>query len=93
MNEHFAAIAKQLIPISQNITADANYKKFSGKRNVSSIFLQPTDECKFIEIISRLNNYKSLGYRDIPITLIKEAKFIVARYIAHSYNDCLAKGI
>ena len=59
VNEHFITIAKKLIPVSQNISADVEYKKLLGERNASSIF-EPTDEYKVVGIISRLNNLKPL---------------------------------
>ena len=64
----------------------------AGKRNLSSIILRPTDEYEIIEIIGKLNNNKSTGYIDIPIVLFKEAKFLIARYLADSFNECLKTG-
>ena len=54
--------------------------------------MQLTDEYEVVGIISRLNDYKSLDYLDIPITLIQETKFNAAPYIDYSFNDCLVKG-
>ena len=36
----------------------------------------PTDEHEVIEILAGLSNNQSLGYIDIPVTLIKESKFV-----------------
>jgi len=44
------------------------------------------------EIISDLNKHKSSGYIDIPVTLIKEAKFPISRVLANSFNECLKSG-
>ena len=66
---------------------------FLGKRNLSSIVLQPTDAYEIVEIISSLNDHKSPGYLDIPIRIIKEAKFLIAEYLADSFNESLVSGI
>ena len=54
--------------------------------------LQPTDAYEAIETIAGLKDNKSPGYIDFPVTLIKEAKFIIAHYLARSFNNCLEKG-
>ena len=66
---------------------------FLGKRNPSSIVLQPTDAYEIVEIISSLNDHKSPGYLDIPIRVIKEAKFLIAEYLADSFNENSVSGI
>ena len=64
--------------------------KYLGERNAS--LLRPTDEYEIIEIIEKLNNNKSMGYINIPIVLFKEAKFLIVRYLAESFNECLKTG-
>ena len=70
---------EQLVKIGEKLSAnlpdvkDKTYLKFLGKQNLSSIVIQPTDEYEVIQIISSLNNRKSPGAIDIPISLIKEA--------------------
>ena len=41
----------------------------------------------FVEIISSVNDHKFPGYLDIPIRIIKEAKFLIADYLADSFNE------
>ena len=43
MNQHFATIGKKLAAKSTNPAQNYNHFKFFGKRNPSSIVLQPTD--------------------------------------------------
>ena len=72
---------------------DKTYLQFLGKRNLSSIVIQPTDEYEVIKIISSLNNRKWPGVIDITISLIKEAKFVIAGYLTNSVNECLELSI
>ena len=93
MNQHFATIREKLA--AQSIKNDQSKIRlnFLGKRNMSSIVLQPTDAYEIIEIISSLNDHKSPGFLDIPIRIIKEAKFVIAEYLAGSFNESLVSGI
>ena len=54
MNEHFVTIGKKL---SANVksTTEQGFKKFLGKRQMSSIVLRPTDEHEVIEILAGLS--------------------------------------
>ena len=61
------------------------------KRQVSSIHLRSTDEYEVIEIISGLNKCKSSVNKDIPVLLIKEAKFLIGRQLANIFNENVAK--
>ena len=45
-----------------------------------------------IEIVGKLQNNTSTGYIDICIVLFKEAKFLIACYLADSFNECLKTG-
>ena len=63
-----------------------NCTQFLGKIQVLSIYLRPTDAYEVIEIISGLNKRKSSGYIDIPMLLIKEAKFLISRQLTYSMN-------
>ena len=71
MNIHFVKIGEKL---SSNIKCSnsRNFTQFLEKRQVSSIYLTPTDAFEVIEIISGLNKCKSSGYIDIPVLLIKK---------------------
>ena len=59
---------------------------------MSSIALRPIDEHEVIEILAGLSNIKSPGYIDIPVTLIKESKFVIGRYLSNSLNKCITNG-
>ena len=93
MNQHFATIGEKLAAKSINHDHSKNHLNFLGKRYLSSIVLQPTDAYKIIEIISSFNDHKSPGCLDIPIRIIKEAKFLIAEYLANSFNESLIAGI
>ena len=77
---------------SANPAQNYNHFKFFGKHNPSSIVLQPTDVYEIVEIISSLNDHKSLGYLDIPIRIIQESKYLIAGYLADSFNECIKSG-
>ena len=47
---------------------------------------------EIIEAINGLNCRKSQGYIDVPVKLIKHAKFILASYLRGSFNSCIEKG-
>ena len=73
MNIHFVKIGEKL---SLNIKSPnaRNCAQFRGKRQVSSIYLRPTDEYEVIKIILGLNKRKSSGYtgwRKSRYTVIK----------------------
>ena len=91
MNIHFVKIGEKL---SSNIKCSnsGNFTQFLGKRQVSSIYLRPTDAFEVIKIISGLNKRKSSDYIDIPALLIKEAKFLIGRQLANIFNECLRSG-
>ena len=91
MNIHFVKIEEKL---SSNIKCSnsGNCSQFLGKRQVSSIYLRPTNALEAIEIISGLNKRKSSGYKDIPMLLIKEAKFFIGWQLANIFNECLRSG-
>ena len=82
MNQHFATIGEKLAAKSTNPAQNNNHFKFFGKRNPSSIVLQPTDGYEIVEIISSLNDHKSPGYLDIPIRISKESQYLIARAVA-----------
>ena len=73
-NDHFVKIGEKLSAILTT-SNKLHYKNFLGKRQTSSIMLKPIDEYEIAGIIASLNNHKSSGYNDIPVTLIKESKF------------------
>ena len=93
MNQRFATIGEKLAVKSINHDQSKNHLNFLGKRDLSSIVLQPTDAYEIVEIISSLNDHKSPGYLDLPICIIKEAKFLIAEYLADSFNESLVSGI
>ena len=91
MNIHFVKIEEKLSS-NKKCSNSGNCFKFLGKRQVSSIYLRPTDAYEVIEIISGLNKRKSSGYIDISVLLIKEAKFLTGRQLANIFNECLRSG-
>ena len=92
LNDHCVKIGEKLSDkLASN--CETNHKKYLGKRQMSSIVLKPADEYEIAELIAGLNSQKSPGYLDIPIVLLKEAKFLIARYLADSFNECMVSGI
>ena len=67
-------------------TTKQGFKKFLEKRQMSSIVLRPTDEHEVIKILIGLSNNISPGYIDIPVTLIKETKFVITRYLLNLFK-------
>ena len=59
---------------------------------MSSIVLRPTDEHEVIEISAGPSNNKLPGYIDVPATLIKESKFVIARYLSNLFNQYITNG-
>ena len=92
MNQHFATIGEKLAAKPTNPAQNYNHFKFVGKRNPSSIVLQPTDVYEIVKIISSLSDHKSPGYLDIPILIIKESKYLIAGYFEDSFNECIESG-
>ena len=91
INKHFVKIGKKLAANSSFHQSKQHFT-FLGKRNVSSIVLQPTDVYEIIEIISSLKDHKSPGYIDIPVRIIKESKFLISDYLANSFYESLETG-
>ena len=91
-------INKRFVKIGEKLAANSSFHQsnqhftFLGKRNVSSIVLQPSDVHEIIKIISSLKDHKSLEYIDIPVHIIKESKFLISDYLANSFNESLETG-
>ena len=92
LNDHFVKIGEKL---SDKLASnrETNHKKYLGKRQMSSIVLKPTDEYETVELIAGLSNQKSPGYLNIPVVLLKKAKFLIAHSLADSFNECMVSGI
>ena len=91
INDHFVKIGEKLSATSTTSNKLHN-KNFLGKRQTTSILLKPTDEYEIAGIIASLDNHKSSGYIDIPVTLIKESKFLIVRYLANAFDECMVSG-
>ena len=65
MNVHFVKIGEKLNV--QMTNTSKTYLNFLGKRQITSVYLQPTDNQEIIEIIACLNVRKYLVYTDIPV--------------------------
>ena len=91
LNQHFVSIGEKLIA-NQTQKFDKDYIKYSRHRQTSSIILRPTDKFKIFETIAGLNIHKLSGLINISVILIKEVKFLIARFLPRSFNDCLETG-
>ena len=80
MNEHFATIGEKICANLKR-TTEHGFKKFLGEWPISSIVLRPTDEHEITGILAGVSNNKSPVYIDIPVTLRKKSKFVIARYL------------
>ena len=92
INNHIVKIGENLSASLENNLRDKHCMKHLGKRNPSSLILRPTDEYEIIEINAKVNINNSPGLIDIPIVLFEEGKFLIARYLAESFNECLKTG-
>lgn len=63
-----------------------------GNHAAQSMFFTPVTEVEIIEVIQKLPNKKSTGYDEIPITIIKESKEIIAPILTHIVNMSVAQG-
>ena len=90
-NTHFAKVGKIFASTFSSISK--TYKDYLGPRHATSNFLHPTDEYKVLEAINKLNNHKSPGVTDIPVKIIKQAKFIIANFLVKAFNHCIENGV
>ena len=61
-------------------------KQFLGIHQICSIVIKPTDEYEVMELITRLDCYKTPAYLDIPTILIEESKFLILNHLARLFN-------
>ena len=92
MNRYFVNIGHKLAEKKKNVNSK-NTIKCNSKRQVNSMILSPTGKYEIIEIINSFNEKKAAGHEDIPIILIKRSKFIIADFLARSYNFYMQTGI
>ena len=89
MNVHFHYIGQNVAKKFRSVNAS---KKFFRKRILTSIFFEPKDVYETLSIINRLSLKKSTGAIDIPVTLIKEAKYIICSHLTRIFNSALENG-
>ena len=89
MKEHFAKIGEKL-DVQMTDTNYKTYLKILGKRPLFPVCLGPTDNQEIIVIIACLHICKSENI-DIP-TLIKKSKYLIAPFLANSFNECIKSG-
>ena len=90
INHYFANIGNRIAP--PVLVKKEDYYCHLKKGQCKSIILNPSDDYEIIEAINGLNCHKSPGYIDIPVKLIKHAKFIIASCLSRSFNSCIEKG-
>ena len=76
LNQYFVSIEEKSSAY-QNQNFEKNFTKYLRNRQTSSVILRLTDEFEIVETIAGLNIHKSPGHIDIPVILIKEAKFLI----------------
>ena len=89
-NHYFANIGNKIAP--PVLVKKEDCYCYLKKRQRKFIIVNPLDDYEIIEAINGLNCHKSLGYIDLPVKLIKHAKFITASYLSRSFNSCIEKG-
>ena len=90
INHYFANIGNKIAP--PVLVKKEDYYCHLKKRQCNSIILNLSDDYEIIEAINGLNCHKSPGYIDVPVKLIKHAKFIIVSYLSRSFNSCIEKG-
>ena len=90
INHYFANIDNKIAP--PVLVKKEYYYCHLKKRQCKSIILNPSDDYEIIEAINCLNCRKISGYIDVPVKLIKHAKFIIASHLNRSFNSCIEKG-
>ena len=91
LNQHFVSLGEKL-SANQNQKLDKNCIKYLPNRQSSSIILGPKDEFEIVKTNAGMNIHKSPGRIDIPVILVKKAKFLIARFLARKFNGCLETG-
>ena len=86
--EHFNEVFLRSINTSNDITTLPNTYKV-----LKSIFLFPVDAVQVRSVILSLNNCKSCGVDDVPISVIKGVADIIAQPLAHCINRSLEMGV
>ena len=94
----FNYIAKKNNPVAFRLPStfssiSKTYEDCLGPRYATSLFLHPTDEHEVLEAINKLNNHKSPGVTDIPVKIIRQAKFIIANFLVKAFNHCIESGV
>ena len=74
INHYFANIGNKIAP--PVLVKREDYYCHLKKRQCKSIILNPSDDDEISEAINCLNSHESPGYIDVPVKLIKHAKFI-----------------
>ena len=87
LNMHFSQIGVKMA--SKITSTDLEYTALVP---ANSLVLHQANETEIVDEINNLNNRKSPGYIDIPIVLIKEAKYIVASFLTRAFNFCINNG-
>ena len=89
-NSYFSSLAKNL---NKNIDLNKEnvpiFQSYLPKPQQQSLFLSDTSTDEIICIIKELKNGKS---SDIPITVIKRVKEIIAPHLCKLFNSCISTG-
>lgn len=83
-------INNHLINICPDITKN---EKILIMKNKQSIFLTPVDENEIVSIIRKLSNTKSTGPDGIPLSIIKDSAYALAKPITFIINLCMQTGL
>ena len=60
------------------------FKAYLGDRCLASIVSRPTDEHEILNIMSHFDERKLTGHIDVPVKLIKAARFLIALHLEKS---------
>lgn len=93
-NQIANSLNNYFIDISNTKTQSAiNTSSSKPTRNSSSIFLNPCSETEVFQVITSLNNKKSVGYDEISTHILKLSAKVVSPILCHTINLSLFEGI
>eukprot|EP00111_Clytia_hemisphaerica_P013078 TCONS_00038411-protein len=89
-NEYYSSIAEKTK--SKIVPTDKHFAHFLQRPNAHSIFLNPTSPLEVLNIITKLNNNKSVGPESIPAAFLKILAPDISITLSKLFNESLTQG-
>lgn len=67
--------------------------KSTTRRTVNELKWIYTPTAEITKIVRKMENKKSFGYDEFPVSILKENIDILAKPLAHFYNLCFSQGL